>query len=177
MGQSGSLRWRNASDRSRTRTTTSTRTRIQTSEFGLKAVKKSGATHGLARVNDLRRNFARRPTPSFTEEVRNQNSGVRSCRICEQGLYPKIRDRHLPGKISAGIPDFLAPELLQLLNSSLARLLKPAGRGGLPGNRGHDRDVWTGSPVVQAGTFRYEPGRRHNPRLTLPLYRTPDRPR
>ena len=52
------------------------------------------------------------------EEVRNQNSGVRSCRICEQGLYPKIRDRHLPGKISAGIPDsFLAPELLQLLNS------------------------------------------------------------
>ena len=51
------------------------------------------------------------------EEVRNQNSGVRSCRICEQGLYPKIRDRHLPGKISAGIPDSLAPELLQLLNS------------------------------------------------------------
>ena len=29
----------------------------------------------------------------------------------------EIRDRHLPGKISAGIPDSLAPELLQLLNS------------------------------------------------------------
>ena len=68
-------------------------------------------------------------------------------------------------------------QLLQLLNSSLARLLKRAARGGLPGNRGHHRDVWTGSPVVQAGTFRYEPGRRHNPRLTLPLYRTPNRPR
>ena len=24
--------------------------------------------------------------------------------MCKQGLYPKIRDRHLPGKISAGIP-------------------------------------------------------------------------
>src|SRR5271165_2437528 len=57
-----------------------------------------------------------------TEEVGNQNSGVRSCRICEQGLYPKIRDRHLPGKISAGIPDSLAPELLQLLTSSIARI-------------------------------------------------------
>jgi hypothetical protein len=71
-------------------------------------------------VNDLRRNFRSAANAKFTEEVRNQNSGVRSCRscrICEQGLYPKIRDRHLPGKISAGIPDSLAPELLQLLNS------------------------------------------------------------
>src|SRR5271157_3205692 len=51
-------------------------------------IEKSGATHGLARVNDLRRSFR-----------------------------SKIRDRHLPGRISAGIPDSLAPELLQLLNS------------------------------------------------------------
>src|ERR1700719_1309251 len=33
---------------------------------------------------------------------RNRNSGVRSCRSCrirEQGLYPKIHDQHLPRKI------------------------------------------------------------------------------
>ena len=53
-------------------------------------------THGLARVNDLRRNFRSAANAKFHEEVRI--SGVRSCRICEQGLYPKIRDRHLPGK-------------------------------------------------------------------------------
>src|SRR5271157_3812648 len=62
----------------------------------------------------------------FGEKSLNfKNSGVRSrrsCRKCEQGLYPKIRDRNLPGKISAGIPDSLAPELLQILTSSLARL-------------------------------------------------------
>ncbi len=33
----------------------------------------------------------------------------------EQGLYPKIRDQHLTGKIFAKLPDSLAPELLQLL--------------------------------------------------------------
>jgi hypothetical protein len=33
----------------------------------------------------------------------------------EQGLYPKIQDQHLPGKIFAKLPDSLAPELLQLL--------------------------------------------------------------
>ena len=37
--------------------------------------------------------------------------------MCEQGLYPKIRDRHLPGRISAGILQSQVPELLQLLNS------------------------------------------------------------
>ena len=74
--------------------------------------------------------FARLPTPSFTEEVRNQNSGVtscRSCRICEQGLYSKIRERHLPGKISTGIPDSLAPELLQLLNSEFWNVESDSG--------------------------------------------------
>src|SRR6202051_3881394 len=52
------------------------------------------------------------------EESRGRNSGVRSCRsyrIREQGLYPKIRDEHLLGKIFAKLPDSLAPELLQLL--------------------------------------------------------------
>src|ERR1700693_2227194 len=49
---------------------------------------------------------------------RGKNSGVRSCRSCrirEQGLYPKIRDEHLLGKIFAKLRDSLAPELLQLL--------------------------------------------------------------
>jgi hypothetical protein len=31
-----------------------------------------------------------------------------------RSFYPKIRNGHLPGKISAGIPDSLAPELLRL---------------------------------------------------------------
>ena len=39
-------------------------------------------------------------------------SSCRSCRIGEQGLYPKIQDQHLPGKIFAKLPDSLAPELL-----------------------------------------------------------------
>ena len=45
-------------------------------------------------------------TSEFWNVVRNTvkfQRSCRSCRICEQGLHPKIRDRHLPGKISAGI--------------------------------------------------------------------------
>src|SRR6202030_2614444 len=44
-----------------------------------------------------------------SERLQGKNSGVRSCRIHEQGLYPKIQDQHLPGKIFAKLPDSLAP--------------------------------------------------------------------
>jgi hypothetical protein len=51
-------------------------------------------------------------------ELRSQElQELQSCRIREQGLYPKIQDQHLPGKILAKLPDSLAPELLQLLIS------------------------------------------------------------
>ena len=66
-------------------------------------------------------------TSEFWNVVRNTvkfQRSCRSCRICEQGLYPKIRDRHLPGKISAGIPDSLAPELLQLLTSEFWNVVR-----------------------------------------------------
>src|ERR1700736_3664091 len=64
---------------------------------------------------DLRRNFCAAANSSIREVTGSRNSGVRSCRIREQGLNPKIQDQHLPGKIFAKLPDSLAPELLQLL--------------------------------------------------------------
>src|SRR5271154_7144154 len=80
-------------------------------------VKESGATHGLARVNDLRRNFRSAANAKF--DRRSQESEFRSQELQNMRArsLSEIRDRHLPGKISAGIPDSLAPELLQLLNS------------------------------------------------------------
>src|SRR5271165_3537786 len=48
-------------------------------------------------------------------EVRNQNSEVRSCRscrLCEQGLYPKNPGQASPRENFRRNPDSLAPELL-----------------------------------------------------------------
>jgi hypothetical protein len=55
------------------------------------------------------------------EEGRS-HAGLASIR--EQGLYPKIQDQHLPGKIFAKLlPDSLAPELLQLLTPEFRNVL------------------------------------------------------
>src|ERR1700736_2651468 len=64
---------------------------------------------------DLRRNFCAAANFKYQRGYRSRNSGVRSCRIGKQGLYPKIHDQHLFRKIFAKLPDSLAPELLQLL--------------------------------------------------------------
>jgi hypothetical protein len=40
-----------------------------------------------------------------------------------RGLYPKIQDHHLPGKIFAKLPDSLAPEILQLLTPEFRIML------------------------------------------------------
>src|ERR1700732_5373897 len=75
---------------------------------------------------DLRRNFCAAANFKYQRGYRSRNSGVRSCRSCrigEQGLYPKIQDQHLPGKILAKLPDSLAPELLQLLTPEFRNVL------------------------------------------------------
>jgi hypothetical protein len=75
---------------------------------------------------DLRRNFCAAANFKYQRGYRSRNSGVRSCRSCrirEQGLYPKIQDQHLPGKIFAKLPDSLAPELLQLLTPEFRNAL------------------------------------------------------
>src|SRR6202030_2571949 len=75
---------------------------------------------------DLRRNFCAAANFKYQRGCRSRNSGVRSCRSCrirEQGLYPKIQDQHLPGKIFAKFPDSLAPELLQLLTPEFLPLI------------------------------------------------------
>src|SRR6202040_778981 len=75
---------------------------------------------------DLSRNFCAAANFKYQRGSRSRNSGVRSCRSCrirEQGLYPKIQDQHLPGKILAKLPDSLAPELLQLLTPEFRNVL------------------------------------------------------
>src|SRR6202049_463264 len=75
---------------------------------------------------DLRRNFCAAANFKYQRGYRSRNSGVRSCRSCrirEQGLYPKIQDQHLPGKILGKLPDSLAPELLQLLTPEFRNVL------------------------------------------------------
>src|ERR1700732_3055238 len=75
---------------------------------------------------DMRRNFCAAANFKYQRGYRSRNSGVRSCRRCrigEQGLYPKIQDQHLPGKILAKLPDSLAPELLQLLTPEFRNVL------------------------------------------------------
>ncbi len=62
----------------------------------------------------------------YQRSYRSRNSGVRSCRSCrirQQGLYPKIQDPHLLGIIFAKLPDSLAPELLQLLTPEFRNVL------------------------------------------------------
>src|ERR1700731_2226388 len=74
----------------------------------------------------MRRNFCAAANFKYQRGYRRRNSGVRSCRSCrigEQGLYPKIQDQHLPGKILAKLPDSLAPELLQLLTPEFRNVL------------------------------------------------------
>src|ERR1700731_337953 len=74
----------------------------------------------------MRRNFCAAANFKYQRGYRSRNSGVRSCRSCrigEQGLYPKIQDQHLPGKILAKLPDSLAPELLQLLTPEFRNVL------------------------------------------------------
>src|ERR1700688_2874638 len=78
---------------------------------------------GRAPREDLRRNFCAAANFKYQSGCRNRNSGVRSCRIREQGLYPKIHDQHLPRKIFAKLPDSLAPELLQLLTPEFRNVL------------------------------------------------------
>jgi hypothetical protein len=52
-----------------------------------------------------------------------------------------------------------------------------AGRGGRPGSRELCRDGPPGFPIVQAGTFPYGPGLRHNLQPMLLLCQPPNRPR
>jgi hypothetical protein len=59
---------------------------------------------------------------SGVAEEGRSHAGLASIR--EQGLYPKIQDQHLPGKIFAKLlPDSLAPELLQLLTPEFRNVL------------------------------------------------------
>ena len=84
------------------------------------------STQRASAREDLRRNFCAAANFKYQRGYRSRNSGVRSCRSCrirEQGLYPKIQDQHLPGKILAKLPDSLAPELLQLLTPEFRNVL------------------------------------------------------
>jgi hypothetical protein len=78
---------------------------------------------GRALREDLRRNFCAAANFKYQRGCRNRNSGVRSCRRREQGLYLKIQDQHLPRKFFAKLPDSLAPELLQLLTPEFRNVL------------------------------------------------------
>ena len=66
---------------------------------------------------DFRRNFCAAANFKYQRGCRNRNSGVRSCRSCrirEQGLYPKIQDQHLPRKIFAKLPRFSSLKFSQV---------------------------------------------------------------
>src|SRR5271166_5777320 len=63
--------------------------------------------HPVGRLGLLCFEGAKRDASPTLHNVKFQRS-CRCCTICEQDLYPKIRDRHLPGKIPAGIPDWVS---------------------------------------------------------------------